>query len=583
MLSHRGTRLAAGHGAWAFAAYLLVSFLWLGIPVVEHPERDVAGGLFTDPQIFVWSFAWWPHALLHGLNPIYTHQIWAPDGFNLAWATSVPLLAIAFAPLTLLFGPVLSYNVACILMPALAAWTAFLLCRRVTGAAWPSLAGGYLFGFSTYVLSAELTHINTAAVFLFPLAALLALRFVDGDLGPRGFAIELGLLLAAQMLISTEVLFVLTVAIGISLLLAVALVPPTRHPIRRMLVPLAAAFALAALVTAPFGYYVATGLEFRAPTGAHVFVADLLNLVVPTMATVGGSWSKHLAQNFPANDSERSTYLGLPLLSIVVLYAWERRGAPGGRWLVAAFLVAIFAALGSWITVNGHQLTVIYPGAWLAAKPLFKQAMPVRLMVFAALAGAVMTAQWIASSARPGWLRVALPALAALAIAPNVSWGAWSRTPDMPALFASSLYKSCIGRGENVLLLPFGTLGDSMMWQARAGFWFRDAGGYISPYPPPSYTSLDGMRSIATEESPPAVNTGSVLELVRAKHVTTIVLSERGEDLWGRWLRPFGRPQAVGGVLIYRLRGAGDLRRACDLASRDVQTVAAHLARRNTR
>ena len=165
------------------AAYLLVSFLFLGLPVAAHPERDVVGGLFTDPQIFVWSFAWWPHAILHGLNPIYTHQIWAPDGFNLAWATSVPGLAIAFAPLTLLFGPVLAYNVASILMPALAAWTAFLLCRRVTGgAAWPSLAGGYLFGFSTYILAAELTHIFSAAVFLLPVAALLVLRFIDGDL-----------------------------------------------------------------------------------------------------------------------------------------------------------------------------------------------------------------------------------------------------------------------------------------------------------------------------------------------------------------------------------------------------------------
>ena len=58
-------------------------------------------------------------------------------------------------------------------MPALAAWTAFLLCRRLTRSSWASLAGGYLFGFSTYVLAAELTHIFSAAVFLVPVAALL--------------------------------------------------------------------------------------------------------------------------------------------------------------------------------------------------------------------------------------------------------------------------------------------------------------------------------------------------------------------------------------------------------------------------
>ena len=568
MVSRLGSRLAAGRGGWAFAVYLVLAFCFLGIRVAAHPERDVIGGLFTDPQIFVWSFAWWPHAILHGLNPFYTHQIWAPDGFNLAWATSVPGLAIAFAPLTLLFGPVLAYNVASIVMPALAAWTAFVLCRRVTGgAAWPSLAGGYIFGFSTYVLAAELTHIFSAAVFLLPVAALLVLRFVDGELGPRGFALRFGLLLAAQMLLSTEVLFVLTLALAVGLVLAVILAPATRGAIRRIPVPLAGAYLLAAVLTAPFLYFVATGLEFRAPTGAHIFVADLLNLVVPTMASLGGWWTKSIAAHFPANDSERGTYLGLPLLLIVALFAWDRRRSPGGRWLGVAFLVAVVAALGSWLTVNGKELFVLYPGAWLAAKPFFKQAMPVRLMVFAALAGAVMTAIWAASSRRPRWLRVALPALAALAIAPNVSWGAWARTPGVPRLFTTSMYKSCIGRGQNVLLLPFGTLGDSMMWQARTGFWFRDAGGYISPYPPPSYTWLDGMRRIATEQSPPDVTTSSVLELVRAKRVTTIVLDMDAEKLWGPVLAPLGTPQDAGGTLIYRLRGAAPQNYECGIAN----------------
>src|SRR5262249_47974008 len=160
------------------------------------------------------------------------------------------------------------------------------------------------------------------------------------------------------------------------------------------------------------------------------------------------------------------------------------------------FVVAVVAALGTWLTVDGNQLAVLYPWAWLAVRPVFKQAMPVRLMVFAALAAAVMVAQWAASTARPSWLRIALPLLARLAIATTLSWGAWSRTPAAPSLSTPGLYKSCLGRGENVLLLPFGTLGDSMIWQARTGFWFRDAGGYISPYPPPSYTWLDGMRDV---------------------------------------------------------------------------------------
>ena len=564
-----GSRLVAGRGGWAFAAYLVLACCFLGLPVAAHPERDVIGGLFTDPQIFVWSFAWWPHAILHGLNPIYTHQIWAPDGFNLAWATSVPGLAIAFAPLTLLFGPVLAYNVASILMPVLAAWTAFLLCRRVTGGAgWPSLAGGYLFGFSTYILAAELTHIFSAAVFLLPVAALLVLRFLDGDLAPRGLALRFGLLLAAQMLLSTEVLFVLTLALAVGLVLALMLAPATRAAIRRILVPLGGAYLLAAVLTAPFLYYVATGLEFRAPTGAHVFVADLLNVVVPTMASLGGWWSKAIAAHFPANDAERGTYLGLPLLVIVALYAWDRRRSPGGRWLVVAFLVAVVGALGSWLTVNGHEVSVLYPGAWLAAKPFFEQAMPVRLMVFAALGGAVMTALWAASSRRPRWLRIVLPALAALAIAPNVVVGCLvADAGGAEALHdehVQELHRARRERaaapvrharrlddvaGANELLVP------------------RTRAATSRPYPPPSYTWLDGMRRIATEQSPPDVTTGSVLQLVRLKRVTTIVLDQDAETLWGPVLAPLGTPQDAGGTLIYRLRGAAPLDHECGIAN----------------
>ena len=75
-------------------------------------------GSGRDPEIFVWSFAWWQHALATGQNPFVSHAVYAPDGINLAWATSVPGLAIPFAPLTWLFGPVASYNVAALLLPA---------------------------------------------------------------------------------------------------------------------------------------------------------------------------------------------------------------------------------------------------------------------------------------------------------------------------------------------------------------------------------------------------------------------------------------------------------------------------------
>jgi hypothetical protein len=555
-----------GRGGIAFLAYLVVSFLVLGLPVVAHPESRIAGGLFTDPQIFIWSLAWWPHAILHGENPFVTHAIWAPGGFNLAWATTVPLLAIVLAPLTWLFGATFAYNVAVLLMPALAAWTAFLLCRRVTrGAFWPSLAGGYLFGFSAYVMSAALTHVHTEAVFLLPVAALLVVRFVEADLSGRGLAWRMGLLLAAQMLIATEILFTLTLALVAGIALAALLVRSARPRLGQIVAPLAGAYAIAALVTAPFLYYIVSAPGDRPPTGSFAFNADLANLVVPTMATVGGWWARHFTASFPGNDAERGAYLGVPLLVIVVLFAWSRRRSRAAWFVVVAFAAAVILSLGGLLTVDGDQI-IRLPWNWLENRPLFENTMPVRLMAYASLAAAVMAALWASSRFGPVWLRAGLLSLAVLTLVPNVSWGAWSRSPQVPRLFETGLYKKCLGRGENVLLLPFGTLGDAEIWQVRSGFWFNDAGGYISPYPPASYTQTLGVQQVATEKVPPDVGTSQVLQLVRLEHVTSIVVDADAYRLWARALRPFGRPQEAGGAYIYRLRGALPLRAACAAA-----------------
>ena len=360
------------------------------------------------------------------------------------------------------------------------------------------------------MLTAGLTHIHTAAVFLLPVAAHLVVRFVQGDLSRRRLALGMGAVLAGQMLLSTEILFTLTIALVVSLLLAALLIPSARTPLRATALPLVAAYGLAAVVTAPFLYFIFTGTGSRPPSGAFLFSADLANLVVPTIANLGGSWTKHFVAAFPANDAERGAYLGVPLLVIVGLFAWQWRRRPSGRFLLVGFLLAVFLSLGAYLTIHGRQLITL-PYSHLVNKPLFENVMPVRLdgvCVAGRRGDGVRSGR--ASSFRPSWLRVGLTLLAVLTLVPNVAWGGWARTPQVPPLFTTALYKSCLGHGENVLLLPFGTLGDSMIWQARSHFWFRNVGGYISPFPPRRYQEFTGIYKIATEDSPPDVTTNDV-------------------------------------------------------------------------
>ena len=164
----------------ALAVYALLAFLYFGLRPLLAPGRQYIG-VFDDPQIPIWSFAWWLHAIEHLQDPLVTHLVWAPTGVNLVWANTVPAISVVFAPLTALVGPVASYDVAAVLLPALSAFTAFLLCRHLTGRFWPSLFGGYLFGFSSYELGHVLGQPQLTAVFVVPLVALVCVRALEGE------------------------------------------------------------------------------------------------------------------------------------------------------------------------------------------------------------------------------------------------------------------------------------------------------------------------------------------------------------------------------------------------------------------
>src|SRR5438105_9429909 len=134
--------------------YTALSAGYFGWRLFPHPGRYTVGG-GPDPAIYLWGFAWWPHAIGSFTNPFVSHALYAPSGVNLAWTPSAPGIALIFSPLTAIVGPVIASNIANLLMPALSAWTAYLLCRYLTRSVVASIVGGYLFGFGTPILRHE--------------------------------------------------------------------------------------------------------------------------------------------------------------------------------------------------------------------------------------------------------------------------------------------------------------------------------------------------------------------------------------------------------------------------------------------
>ena len=253
----------------------------------------------------------------------------------------------------------MAYNLAALLLPALAAFCAYRLCLHLTGSAWASVFGGYLFGFSSFVLAQQLQgHLNLTGTFLLPLIVLAIVRFVQGTLTPRGLALRFGIMIAIQFAISTEITVTLTLALVLGILLALLLVGAARRRVLALVPPLAAGYGIAALLASPLVVYAILGFPRQGFSGAEISSTDLLDLVVPTTVN-GAEGSSFPSLTAKFNEHESAIFLGVPLLLIVLLYAWRTRRSPWGRWLVVGLLLSLLLAIGEVLRVNSEEVVTL--------------------------------------------------------------------------------------------------------------------------------------------------------------------------------------------------------------------------------
>ncbi len=121
--------------------YAVFDIAYFGRSTLLELDTSCACRWGADPTVYMWFLAWWPHALLHGINPFFTHSLFAPSRINLGALDLVPGFAILASPITLLFGPLVAYNILALGTPLLAALFTFLLCRYVSGSFIGALVG----------------------------------------------------------------------------------------------------------------------------------------------------------------------------------------------------------------------------------------------------------------------------------------------------------------------------------------------------------------------------------------------------------------------------------------------------------
>jgi len=481
-LSRPSVRSSVG-GLVAFVFYTVVSFLLFA---AGHSFRDAYMGIGPDPVIFIWCLNWWPWALAHGINPFITKFVWYPAGANLTWFTSVPAAAFLTLPITLLWGPIVSWNVLSMLAPVLGAISAFLLTLYLTRNTSASLFGGYLFGFSTYESAQLLGHLHLDLVFVPPLLVWISLARLHRRLARRSFIALATPLLLVQLGLSTEV-FATSVVFGTAtwLVFFMCATIEDRHGLWHLGWEICITMALVGLIASPFLYYVVVGARDLSAviSSPQQYSADLLNYIIPTPVTrLGHSVFADIARRFTGNFSESGAYLGLPLIILLAGgFSTLRQRVP----LTILFFLLVICSLGPSLWVNGINTDIWLPWRAISHLPIIRYALPVRFTMFAFLVVSITIALWLAD-ARSVQMRVSRYALATVACLFLLPIRIpWTRLPTVP-FFEPGQITRMLPEGDNVIILPFDQTGAGLIWQIESGMYFTQTGGYFG-WPPAAF------------------------------------------------------------------------------------------------
>jgi len=184
---------------------VLACYLAVGVAVTWPRAAYLAGSLPStrDAAAYVWGFWWVARQLTHLGNPWATGYLAAPVGTQLAYHTLMPLPGALMTPVTLTFGPSVSYNLLSIACPGLLCYAMYRAARLWLPTGFGAIAAGAFFGLSSNLTWRSWYQLNLSLGALFlplTLAAAVRLRRAPG----RRRAAILGAVLGAALLTDQE-------------------------------------------------------------------------------------------------------------------------------------------------------------------------------------------------------------------------------------------------------------------------------------------------------------------------------------------------------------------------------------------
>ncbi|QCQ93197.1 DUF6541 family protein [Rhodococcus sp. SGAir0479] len=465
------------------------SFVVLALFVLARQWKHLGDGYLVssgqDQTMWEWFFAVTAHSLANLENPLSSTLQNYPLGVNLMANTAMFGVSIPLAPVTLLFGPTVTFTLALTLglSGTATAWY-WVLSRHVVTSKFAAAVGGVFCGFAPAMISHTNGHPNFVALFLLPFIALLVIRLGSGERPVRN-GILLGLVVAYQVFLGEEPLLIYAIAFAVfGVAYGISRPGAALAAIRRSLKGLCVAGGVTLVIVAfPLWW------QFLGPQSYHSIehgpVGNDANAFTrfPTQSLAGYPGS---AEGLAMNATEENAFFGWPLLLLVVMTAawlWRVRIA---RAAAATCAVLAVLSMGVELSVAHTDTGITLPWAWFAKLPLLESVLESRFAMGCIPAIAILVAlgtDRALASGRTGqrsttllwlgWLAVALlplaPAPAAVA----------HRAPE-PAFFADGTWRSYVSDGSVVTVpLPRPEDAKALQWQVRQKFGYPVAGGYF--------------------------------------------------------------------------------------------------------
>ncbi|MEU4649575.1 glycosyl transferase [Nocardia fluminea] len=482
-----------------------VCYLSLAVFVLAGLWSNPRSGYLTksdqDQTLFEWFNAITARNITHLASPFSTQLQNYPDGVNMMANTLMYGWGVPFAPVTLLFGPTVTFVSALTfgLFSTAFAWY-WVFSRELVTAPFAAAVGGVFCGFAPAMIAHTNGHANFVVLVLLPLIALQIIkmaRHAERTVGERTVwqpraAVVLGLLVALQLTLGEEPLLIFALGFAVFALAYLR----TRRAIALSFRAVAPSVLLAALITstlAGFGLW----WQFAGPQ-SYRFIGigrvgnDVLSLFQFSPESAGSMFS--FGPDVSINPTEDNAYFGWPLLLLVAVTAFFLRRERIVR--AAGIVVVVFTTLSLGIVLSfdgvvrfGDGDFAMVPMPWLAfgwIPPLngiiesrFAMAAIPGIAIILALGTqrAIETWRTRAAMRRPvAWFAALTFAL--LPIAPTVL--PVSERPPTPAFFAEGTVRQYVSHGS-VVIVPPPTSADAvaLRWQLDADFAFPLVGGYF--------------------------------------------------------------------------------------------------------